>query len=169
MTSIDFFGIKERVVAILKADTTNLWWTNNDPSTRSKFRKIEAGSPSILATQEPPLPRCWVSNDSIVANIRDTAVVTSNAPNGKEYDYRINITFVVEAKDGPKTEEDIDDFTRSIINQLETNYDLRTPGGAESTRVAEASEVTQVMDLPAVFKGDRVRGRVIKFKVTVRA
>ena len=167
MTSIDFFAIKEKIVLILKDDTTNLF--SSTPTDKTKFRKIEAGAPSPKAIFEPPLPRCWVSSDVIVANIRDTAVVQSNAPKGKEYDLRIAITFVVEAKDGPKTEEDIDDFTKSIIDQLETNYDLRTPSGAESTRVAEASEVTQIMDLPAMFKGDRVRGRVIKFKVIVRA
>jgi hypothetical protein len=103
-----------------------------------------------------------------VANVSDIAITSNNVTLGHEYDFRVKIIFVVEAKDGPKTEEDIDDFTKSIINQLETNYDLRTPGGAESTRLAEASNIIQVMDLPAVFKGDTVRGRVIRFKVIVR-
>ena len=75
---------------------------------------------------------------------------------------------MVEAKDGPSVEEDIDDFTKSIIEKLEGNYDLRAVGGAESTRLAEASQVIQIMDLPAMFKGDRVKGRAIKFKVLVR-
>lgn len=165
MTSIDIFAIKEKIVLILKDDTTNLF--SLTPSDRTKFRKIEAGSPSPKAIQEPPLPRCWVTSDTLVANVKDLSVYQSNVPKGKEYDLRISIMFVVEAKDGPKTEEDIDDFTKNIINQLETNYDLRTPAGAESTSVADASEVTQIMDLPAMFKGDRVKGRVIKFKVTV--
>ena len=94
------------------------------------------------------------------------AVIENNAHLGEEYDIRIKILFVVEAKDGYKTEEDLDDFTKSIIEKLETNYDLRD--GAESTRLAEASQVTQIMDLPSMFKGDRVKGRVIKFKVIVR-
>ena len=34
---------------------------------------------------------------------------------------------------------------------------------------AEASEIIQVLDLPALFKGDRVKGRVIRLKVIVRA
>jgi hypothetical protein len=167
MTSIDFFGIKERIVEILKNDTTNLW--DSTPSDKTKFRKIEAGSPTTKGINQPPLPRLWITSDDVVANISNVAIVSGNAPNGKEYDFRIKIMFVVEAKDGPKTEEDIDDFTKSIINQLETNYDLRTPGGLESTRLAESSEITQIMDLPAQFKGDTVRGRVIRFKVIVRA
>ena len=164
MTTVDLFAIKERIVEILKSDTTNLW--DATPNDKTKFRKIEAGSPSTKAIQEPPLPRLWVTSDDVVANISHIAVIKDNVHLGEEYDIRIKILFVVEAKDGYKTEEDLDDFTKSIIEKLETNYDLRN--GAESTRLAESSQVTQIMDLPTLFKGDRVKGRVIKFKVLVR-
>tara|TARA_R110002051_G_scaffold35115_1_gene77530 strand:+ start:207 stop:710 length:504 start_codon:yes stop_codon:yes gene_type:complete len=167
MTTVDIFGIKERIVSILKADTTNLW--DSTPSSKTKFRKIEAGSPSPKAIQEPPLPRLWVTSDETVAIVRPLGVIASNISKGEEYEIRIKILFVVEAKDGPATEEDIDDFTKSIINQLEANYDLRTDGGAESTRVAESSQVTSIQNLPGIFRGDRVRGRSIHFKVIVRA
>ena len=166
MTTVDLFAIKERIVDILKSDTTNLW--DSTPSSKTKFRKIEAGSPSPKAIQEPPLPRLWVTSDDVVANVSHVSIVKDNVHLGDEYDIRIKILFVVEAKDGSKTEEDIDDFTKSIIEKLEGNYDLRAVGGAESTRLAEASQVIQIMDLPAMFKGDRVKGRAIKFKVLVR-
>ena len=167
MTTVDIFSIKERIVSILKADTTNLW--DSTPSSKTKFRKIEAGSPSPKAIQEPPLPRLWVTSDDTVAIVRPLGVIASNISKGEEYEIRIKILFVVEAKDGPATEEDIDDFTKSIINQLEANYDLRTDGGAESTRVAESSQVTSIQNLPGIFRGDRVRGRSIHFKVIVRS
>ena len=167
MTSPDIFAIKEKIVAILKSDTTNLYTTT--PTDKTKFRKIEAGAPSPKAISEPPLPRCWVTSDDVVANVRPLAIVSSNASLGEEYDFRFKIFFVVEAKDGPATEEKIDDFTQNIVQLLDDNYDLRTPAGAESTRVAESSEVLQILDLPAMFKGDRVKGRVIRLKVIVRA
>lgn len=163
---MDLFAIKERIVDILKSDTTNLW--DATPNSRSKFRKIEAGSPSPKAIQEPPLPRLWVTSDDVVANVSHISIVKDNVHLGDEYDIRIKILFVVEAKDGPSVEEDIDDFTKAIIEKLEANYDLRAVGGAESTRLAEASQIIQIMDLPALFKGDRVKGRAIKFKVLVR-
>jgi hypothetical protein len=166
LTTVDLFAIKERIVDILKSDTTNLW--DSTPSDKTKFRKIEAGSPSPKAIQEPPLPRLWVTSDDVVANVSHVSVVKDNVHLGDEYDIRIKILFVVEAKDGQKTEEDIDDFTKSIIEKLEANYDLRAVGGAVATRLAESSQVTQIMDLPSLFKGDRVKGRVIKFKVIVR-
>ncbi len=167
MTSVDLYAIKERIVAILKNDTTNLY--SSTPSDKTKFRKIEAGAPSPKAIQEPPLPRCWVTSDDTVALVKPLAIIQSKISKGEEYDFRIKILFVVEAKDGAKTEEDIDDFTKAIIEQMEANYDLRTPGGLESTRVAEASQVLAIRDLPAMFKGDRVRGRAITFQVIVRA
>jgi len=166
LTTVDLFAIKERIVDILKSDTTNLW--DSTPSSKTKFRKIEAGSPSPKAIQEPPLPRLWVSSDDVVANVSHVSVVKDNVHLGDEYDIRIKILFIVEAKDGSKTEESIDDFTKSIIEKLEANYDLRAVGGAVATRLAESSQVTQIMDLPSLFKGDRVKGRVIKFKVIVR-
>jgi len=166
LTTVDLFAIKERIVDILKSDTTNLW--DSTPSSKTKFRKIEAGSPSPKAIQEPPLPRLWVSSDDVVANVSHVSVVKDNVHLGDEYDIRIKILFIVEAKDGSKTEESIDDFTKSIIEKLEANYDLRAVGGAVATRLAESSQVTQIMDLPTLFKGDRVKGRVIKFKVIVR-
>ena len=163
MTTVDLFAIKQRIVVILKSDSS-IW--DSTPNDKTKFRKIEAGSPSPKAIQEPPLPRLWVTSDDVVANVSHVAVIKDNVHLGEEYDIRIKILFVVEAKDGYKTEEDLDDFTKLIIEKLETNYDLRD--GNESTRLAESSQVTQIMDLPTLFKGDRVKGRVIRFKVLVR-
>ncbi len=81
MTTVDLFAIKQRIVTILKADTTNLW--NAQPSTKSKFRKIEAGSPSPKAIQEPPLPRCWVTSDDAVAIVKPLGVIANNISQGE--------------------------------------------------------------------------------------
>jgi len=167
MASADIFGVKEQIVAILKTDTTNLF--SATPSDKTKFRLIEAGAPSPKSIYQEPLPRMWVTSAVGVANITTITTVGANAMNGREYELGIDIIFAVEAKDGPDTEEDLDDFTKLIIQKLEGNYDLRDDGGAESTRVADRTEVLQILDLPAKFKGDRVKGRVLKFRVTVTA
>ena len=165
MTAVDFFGVKERIVSILKADTTNLWWTLSNPSTRSKFRKIEAGSPSPGALQEPPLPRLWVTDDDTIANIKNFSHIASNINFATNYELNMKIIFVIEAKDGPKTEEDCDDFCKAIIEQLQGNFDLRTDGGAESTQLAIDTEFTRIEKLRGIT-GDRVQGRILRFKVT---
>ena len=117
MASIDFFGIKEQIVAILKTDTTNLY--SATPSDKTKFRLIEAGAPSPKNIYQPPLPRMWVTSDQPIASVSNIGVWQANAAKGRQYDYRIQIIFVVEAKDGPATEEDIDDFTKLIIDKLD--------------------------------------------------
>ena len=169
MASIDIFGIKQQIVAILKSDTSNLYDATPSQGVKTKFRIIEAGAPSKLNINQPPLPRLWVTSDTLIANVSQITTIGSNASNGQEYDVRINIVFVVEAKSGPATEEDIDDFTKLIIDKLEANYDLRDDGGAESTSKVDSSQVITIQDLPAMFKGDRVMGRVIKFKCMVTA
>ena len=169
MASVDLFGIKEQFVSILKSDTTNLFDATPAQGVKTKFRIIEAGSPSPKNIYEAPLPRMWVTSDTLVANVKHSASIVSNASKGQEYDVRINIIFAVEAKDGPATEEDIDDFTKKIIDKMEANFDLRDDGGAESTRVCDSSKVISIQDLPAMFKGDRVKGRVIKYQLVVQA
>jgi len=169
MASIDIFGIKEQIVAILKSDTSNLFDASPSQGVKTKFRIIEAGAPSPKNIYEPPLPRLWVTSDTLVANVVHSAIVASNAAKGQEYDVRINIIFAVEAKDGPDTEEDIDDFTKLIIDKMEANFDLRDNGGAESTRKSDKATILSIQDLPAMFRGDRVKGRVIKYKVMVQA
>jgi hypothetical protein len=165
MTSVDLFAIKERIVAILKADTTNLWWTNSNPSTKTRFRKIEAGSPSPRAMEEPPLPRLWVTDEDTIAVISNFSHVSSNANFATTYKINMKIIFVVEAKDGPKTEEDCDDFCKVIIEKLQGNFDLRTDGGAESGQLAIDTEFTRIEKLKGL-KGDRVQGRILRFIVT---
>jgi len=169
MASIDIFGIKQQIVSILQSDTTNLYDASPAQGVKTKFRIIEAGSPSPKNINQPPLPRLWVTSDTLVANVKHSASIVSNASKGQEYDVRINIIFVVEAKDGPDTEEDIDDFTKKIIDKMEANYDLRDDGGAESTRVCDSSTILSIQDLPAMFRGDRVKGRVIKYQLVVQA
>lgn len=171
MTSVDFFGIKERIVEILKADTTNLWWTNEDPSTKLKFRKIEAGAPTPKAADEPPLPRCWITDDNPIssAKILHTNAAGGNTPNITEYELNYKIIFIAEAKDGQKTEEDLDDFAKSIIDQIQSNDDLRDPAtGLIASRLADRTQVTQILKLPNTV-GDVVQGREIRLKIWATA
>ncbi len=165
MTSVDFFAVKEKIVAILKSDTTNLWWSNNAPANNTKFRNIQAGSPLPLGIQESPLPRLWVTDDDIIANIKNFGAVQSNTPKGTTYDINLKIVFVDEAKDGPTTENKLDDFQKAIIEKLQGNIDLRTPAGAESTQLALNTKITQIQKLKE-FEGDGVLGRVIRMTVT---
>lgn len=167
MTSLDFFGIKERVVDILKNDTTNIY--SSTPKDKTLFRKIDAGAPDNNVVKEGPFPRMWVTNDDLMASAEITTNVSSNSVNGTRYTYRIKIIIAVSGKNGPKTEETLDDFTKVIIEKLQSNYDLRTPGGLESTRRADSSHVEQIRILNNNLTGDSVQGRELILRVLASA
>jgi len=101
-TEIDYFGIKERIVAILKDDTTNLF--SATPKDKTKFRKIEAGAPDANSVQEAgQLPRAWVTNDDIIDEITEAGSRVANSPKASKHTMRFLIIFAVHEKDGPKT------------------------------------------------------------------
>lgn len=167
MASVDFFAIKEKIVAILKNDTTNIFASS--PTDKTKFRKITAGMPDEHDVEKGPYPRIWISNDILMSTVKNMAVVSSNAQLGRHYDIRIKIIMAVETKDSEKSEETLDDFTKVVIEKLESDYDLRTVGGAESTRVADASHVSEIRDWDPKLKGDGIRARTIIFHVLASA
>ena len=63
-TDIDYFGIKERIVTILKDDTVNLF--SATPTDKTKFRLIEAGAPDLNKPLQGPYPRIFVTNDDVL-------------------------------------------------------------------------------------------------------
>ena len=163
MASVDYFGIKERIVAILKDDTTNLY--NASASDKTKFRKIEAGAPDMNKPIQGPFPRIFVTSDSNIDEMVEVGSKISNAPKIIRHTMRFLIIVVVDGKDGPKAEETADDFVKLIIEKLRTISDLRSPGGAESTQLADESMVERVDVLSREYIGSNVTGRTIRLKV----
>jgi len=163
MAAIDYFGIKERIVAILKNDTTNLF--SATPSDKTKFRLIEAGAPDRNKASKGPLPRIYVTNDDLVDEMKEIGAKVSNAPKMIKHTMRFLIIVMVDAKDGPKAEETIDDFCKLIIEKLRTLSDLRTPGGAESSQLADESMVERINVINREFIGSNITGRVLRLKV----
>jgi len=163
LAAIDYFGIKQRIVDILKNDTTNLF--SATASDKTKFRKIEAGAPDLNKPLQGPLPRIFVTNDNIVDEIVSVGSTISNAGKMFRHTMRFLIIAVADGKDGPKAEETIDDFVKLIIEKLRTDVDLRTIGGAESTQLADTSMVERVDILNRDLIGTDITGRIIRLKV----
>ncbi len=163
MAAIDYWAIKERIVTILKNDTANLF--SATPSNKTKFRLIEAGAPDSNKPLKGNLPRIFVTNDNIVDEIVSVGSKVSNAGKMFRHTMRFLIIAVADAKHGPKAEEIIDDFVKLIIEKLRTISDLRTPGGAESTQLADDSVVERVDILNADLIGTDITGRIIRLKV----
>ncbi len=162
-TEPDFFGIKERIVAILKDDTTNLF--SATPTDKTKFRLIQAGAPDLNKPIQGPFPRIFVTNDDDIDTMVRRGSIVSNAPKTTRHEMKFKIIFVVDGKDGPDTEEKIDDFTKLILQKLKEFSDLRNPGGAESTQLADTSFPERITIFNRDLIGSNVQGRVIFFRV----
>jgi len=163
-TDVDVFAIKERIVDILDSDTALFDATGAD----DKVRKITSGAPRMSRLdKETTVPQIWVTNDVIIDDIKRRTSTQSNAPLTTEHTLRFRIILIDDAKDGPKAEEKLDDFVKLINEDITENYDLRQPGGAESTSVSDSCVVEQVSELNPAFTGLFRSGRVIKLKAVV--
>ncbi len=163
-TDIDIFAIKERIVDILDSNTDLFDATGAS----GKVRKITAGAPRMSRLQnETTIPQIWVTNDNVIDDIKQTMAVGSNAPTSLVHTLRFKIILMDDAKDGPKAEEILDDFVQLINQTITENYDLRQPGGLESTSVADSCVVEQVSELNPSFTGLAKSGRVIRLKCVV--
>ena len=163
-TDVDLFAIKERLVDILDSDTALFDATGAS----GKIRRIRAGAPRMAELKrETHRPAIWVTNDSLIDTVRQRNPTASNAPITQEHTFGLRLILIVDAKDGPKAEEKLDDFVQLIQQTIIENYDLRTPGGAESTSVADSCVVDQVTELNPAFAGTDKSGRIVRLKVVV--
>jgi len=162
---IDYHLIKERIVAILKNNTMTLF----NPKPRvidDLFRRIDVGAPEANSILEGgQLPRIWVTNDDVIDQITTSGAIVANAPQMSIHTMRFLIIFAVSGKDGPKTEERIDDFTKVILETLRECIDLRIPGQPESGQLADNSRAEFVGVLNRDLTGTEIQGRVIRFIV----
>ncbi len=163
-TDVDTWEVKKQIVSILEADTTLFSTTGAG----SKVRKIEAGAPRMSElVKETTLPHIWITNDSVIETIRIQNSTEGNAPNVTEHTMNFKIIIMIEQKDGFDAEEVLDDFVKLIKQDITANYDLRDPGGAESTSVADSCEVRQVSQLDPVTVGRKRHGQIISLRVMV--
>jgi len=162
-TDVDVFAIKEQIGDILDSDTDLFDATGAS----GKVRKITIGAPRMVRlVMETTLPQIWITNDSIIDTVRQRTAVQSNAPKTLEHTLRFKIILLEDAKDGPKAEEILDDFVKLINEDITENYDLRDPGGLESTSVADSCVIEQVSEL-SNLAGLAKAGRIIKLKAIV--
>ena len=163
-TDIDLFAIKEKIVDILDSDSTLFSATGAS----DKVRKIEAGAPRMSElVRETTLPHIWVTNDVILESIRPSTISESNNANVTVHTINLRVIIIADEKDGFKAEEVLDDFVKLIKEDIQENYDLRTPGGAESTSVADSCVVTGVSVLDSTITGRHRQGQIISLRVIV--
>lgn len=164
-TDIDLWEIKKQVVDILDSNATIFDATGAN----SKVRKIDTGAPRMKGNLivETTLPHIWVTNDTVIDEVRVRNSTESNAPKTTEHTLGLKIILLAEEKDGFDVEEVLDDFVKLITEEITENYDLRDPGGAENTSVVDSCIVKRVMELSPAMAGRARQGRIITLKAVV--
>ena len=162
VTALDLFSIKERIRDILQNDTTDLY--SATPSDKTKFRKIEAGSPKLVNGKIPsPFPALYVTHDNPINDMEPPWNVSANVGNTFENNVNFLLIYIADGKHGQKVEETLDDFTKLITETLQENYDLRNPSDGTDPKVAR-SWVGQWAELNSQLIGESVQGRVLRFR-----
>jgi len=163
-TDVDLFAIKEQIVDILDSNTALFDATGAS----NKVRRIRAGAPRMAELRrETHIPAIWVTNDTLIEEVRQRNPTASNTPITQEHTYHLRIILIDDAADGPRAEEKLDDFVQLIQQTIIENYDLRDPGGLESTSVADLCVVDQVTELSPALAGHDQSGRIIRLRVVV--
>lgn len=164
-TDVDYWELKKQVVDILDSNSTLF----DAAGANSKVRLIDVGAPRMKddLIVETTLPHIWVTNDSTTDILEQSNSVESNAVNVTKHIIGLKIILLAEEKDGFDVEEVLDDFTKLINEILEANYDLRDPGGAESTSQADSCKITRITEMSSQITGKARQGRNIFLKVVV--
>jgi len=158
-TDVDVFGIKERIADILDSDSALFDATGAN----NKIRKIDTGAPRMKdgLIVETTLPHIWVTNDTIIDDVRQMSSTVSNAPKTLEHNLHFRIILLAQKKDGFKVEEQLDDFVQLIGQTITENYELNNPvGGADP--LADSCRILQVSELNSAQTGLDKQGRIIR-------
>ena len=161
-TEIDYWAIKERIVTILKHDTSNLYTAT--ASDKTKFRKIDAGAPDMNKPIQGPLPRIFVTSDDRFDKMTSKATIETRNHKMTEHMMIYKIIAICEGKNGPDAEEKIDDFTKIILEKIKNHNDLSKPTD-NTDPLADWSFPEAVDIVNRELVGDKIAGRVIKLRV----
>ena len=162
VAEIDYWAIKERIVTILKHDTTNLYTAT--ASDKTKFRKIDAGAPDLNKPIQGPLPRIFITNDDRFDNMLSKSVIQTRNHKMTQHTMIYKIIAVCEGKNGPDAEEKIDDFTKIILEKIKNHNDLSKPTD-NTDPLADWSFPFEVNILNREVIGGKMAGRVIMLRV----
>ena len=168
VSSIDTFAVKERIVAIIKNDTTNLY--SATPSNYTKFRQVTAGAPDYDKIVRGPFPLLYVTNqinqiDKIRRLGTQSTASSKTTPKQHEHQLYLEIIFFVGQKDSPDAEEQADDFVYKIINKLEDDTKLSDPDNQGTDFKADDIIVDSVVPYNLKSRGRPITGRRILFRV----
>lgn len=129
-TELDHDVIKQKIVAILQADTS-LYTTTAEAD---ELRSIEVGFPQGNALSDKMPPYAFVTNSSGPFETVRSGTVVSNAVTVLHHIFHYDIVVVVNEADSRKAEVLLDDLQKRILETIEEDQDLTGIGTADVDR-----------------------------------
>lgn len=162
MTAFDHKTIKDQIVAILQADTTNLYDPNGEGSL-DKLVLIQTGYPNKKGElpKEGKQPFAFVTNGRPFHQIRQDGVNTGENPKSLHHTVNYWIYFGVKGKDSREAEEKLDDYQTLIEDNLQQDPQLKNGGAA----TVDDSDTMGAEDPFPQLKGQQFQMRYVILQV----
>lgn len=166
MVEIDIWAIKQRIVEIIKADTT---LNPAKITSKAALRTIETGAPYINELSEVSVtPAVFVTDHIRTDEIDQPVVSESNTPNTLNHKIRLMILVLADGKDGAESEQNVNGFVKRILEILEANQHLRQPPSGTTNLVHfSVPESVEIIDSSLVGTGKQ--GRAITLYIETQS
>jgi hypothetical protein len=163
LAEFDYDTIKSVIRDILRADTALLYDATGE-GTKTKFVEIETGFPNDTGMMGRIFPFCFITMFGAIDFIKLVGSTVSDNIKGLEHTMTITVAFAVNEASSKDAEEQLDDFTVKILNDLETDPQLKNGGTPNVDQIVPERIEEWITD--KLKHGTNVQGRLIHFKVT---
>ena len=153
-TELDHDVIKQKIVAILQANTSLFTTTGEE----GELRSIAVGEPTV----KDAVPFAYVTNSSGPFEIIRTGSVVSNAITILTHTFHYDVVVVVHQKNSRRAEVELDEFQKLILQTIEADFDLTGGTTAEVDLCVPVRIEPLGMKFKDVSKG--FKGRIITFR-----
>ena len=157
-TELDHDVIKQKIVAILKANTSLFTTTAEE----GELRSIEVGYPQGDDLTDAMPPYAFITNSKTPFETIKSGAVVSNAIKILIHTFNYDITVVVNEADSRKAEVLLDELQKLILQTLESDYNLTGTGSAsvDNSTPLRVDHLT----VPNTTLGKGFKGRVITLR-----
>ncbi len=157
-TELDHDVIKQKIVAILQANTS-LFTTTAETG---ELRSIEVGFPQGGELVDKMPPYAYVTDAVPFETAEYIGSVSSGQITAINHIFDYEIAVIVNEKDSRKAEVELDEFQKLILETLEADFDLTGTGSADvdSSKFATSNELR----INPADRGRGYKGRSIKWR-----
>lgn len=155
--------IKNRIRDILRADTVNLFDATGE-GTKTRLVEIETGWPNDarVVPKGRKFPFAFITNGTPFESMKITGSVVADAIKSLEHITNYMIVIGVRHENSKAAELQLDTFQRLILNDLETDVQLKNGG----TPLVDQCTPIRVEPFRPELQGTNMQMRAITLKVT---